>query len=103
MSCRNGEAHSALEDDRQEIREGVSNGGAAHENQREGPDFEVQPCAEKLANGKGLGDGIPAVFVDAINDVASFALAEEAEGLVLVVREADDGPIADYGDDASYL
>ena len=73
------EAHALLEDDGQEIGDGVGAGGREAEEGCEAPDLEVQSVPEVLAPVELGGNGVVAIFLNAGYDEGGFFLGEETE------------------------
>ena len=78
------ESHAAVQNLRQEVREGVRDCGQATEAHGETPDLEIKARLQELDEVERLGGDIISIGVDASDDKVHFTLVEETPGLLWV-------------------
>lgn len=86
------EAHSILEDNREEVCDGVGNGGGEHENGSEAPHLQIQSIRKVLPHVEFFRQGIVAILFNAGDNEVDFLLVEELLAhtrLVGKLREVD--------------
>lgn len=90
------ETHTDIENDGQEVGNGVCHGGCEAEESSECPDLEVECILEVFADAEVLGDSIMSIFLDSCNDKGSFLLIQELDSQTLLGSEfwevADETP-----------
>jgi hypothetical protein len=103
LRCADGEAHAYVEDDGQEVRDGVGDGGGQTEQASERKNLQVQDATQVLAQVEGLGNNIVAILLDPGADESSFSLAQERQRRLgafgCKLGEVDDRDAADEADD----
>jgi len=90
----NAETHVLSENDREEVGEGVSDGGGVEEDQGESPNFQVQAPSKEAAQMEGLNLGITTIRIDPADNEGGLALGKESPGVVCLVREVYEKPVA---------
>lgn len=73
----------------QKIVDGVAYGGDTEKYDGVHPDLDVERGLEELAEGEGLGDGVPSIPVDATDDEVALLHGEESPCLVSLLGEPD--------------
>ena len=73
------EAHARIENDGQEIGDGVGIGGCKAKESGEAPNLQVEGVLEVFANVKFLWDCIVTILLDAGNDESRLLLVQELE------------------------
>jgi hypothetical protein len=102
------ESHAGVEDDGQEVRDGVRGRRREAEERAEGEDLQIAGALHVLAQVERLEHNIMAIFLDARTHESNLLLVQERQrGLGALGRqlgEVDDGESADgahgHGDDA---
>lgn len=82
LRCSDAETHTAVQNLRQEVGEGVRHGGQTTETHRKAPDLEIKTRLQELDEVERLCFDICSVCVDTSNDKVDFALVEEAPCLL---------------------
>ena len=72
-------AHSLSQNDRQEVRNRVSDGSGQHEQSGETPDLDVHSASNVLRKAEGCRDSIVAILLNSCNDKLCFLLIQEWE------------------------
>jgi hypothetical protein len=103
VGCGGAESHSVLQNDGQEVRDGVCNGRCHHEDNCEAKDLEIERAFEVFGQVEFLRDDIMAIFLDTCDNEVDFWLGQELllgfGGLRGELREVDDEVPTDQADD----
>ena len=105
LRSTNRKAHAYVEDDGQEIRDGIGDSGGQSEQTSKGKDLQVQNAAHVLAQVERLSNDIVAILLDPGADESSLLLVQERQSRLGLLRrefgEVDDGDATDEADDDS--
>jgi hypothetical protein len=102
VGCCRAKPHTVLQNDGQEVGNGVCHGRGEHEKHSEAPDLEVKRSSKVLLDVELLGNGVVPVFLNAGNDVLRLLLGKEflsEARLVGQLGEVDDEVPADQPND----
>lgn len=95
LSLADRESELEVENDGQEVGEGVGDGGGVEEDHGVGPNLPVETGTEVLLDGEFLDLDITTVGVDTSANPLLLGGAKERPGLSLGVGEVDEEPVAD--------
>ena len=104
LSFSDTESHTILQDDWQEVSNGVCDRCCQAEERSEAPDLEISGTGDIMFDAERCGDGIMAVMLDSGDDELRFLLVQEGDGNALrgalgsLLREVDDCETADEAD-----
>jgi len=77
LSLAGAESHAVLENDGQEVCDGVGDGGGTHEDDGEAPDLQVNGVGHVLFEVELFWDGIMSIFLNSGYDKGGFLLVKE--------------------------
>ena len=103
LSRANAVAHTLTEDDGKEVGESVGDGGSVEEDHGETPHLDIRASSQELAKVEGLNERVTTIGLDAVDDELDLALVQEPPGLVLAIREINEGPVTDDTNKAGEL